>query len=91
MKTIIILAALLFASTLVHADEDATTTVVTTPPNGAAPGPDVTFGTLKIATTSRNGTGQIVWTCTYKLAASSKTVTFRNGCPDRLKFEMKHR
>jgi hypothetical protein len=85
----IIWLALLFIPTLAFAQENAASSVVTTPKTGAPA--DASFGVLVASRTSRNATGQIVWTCTYKVAATSKTITFRDGCPNKLKFEMTHR
>jgi hypothetical protein len=81
--------ALLFVPAAALADAEAPGTVVTTPTPGAAA--SAAFGVLIASSTSRNATGQIIWTCTYKVAAVNKTVTFRNGCPGKLKFEMTHR
>ena len=80
---------LLFAATVALAEGEAPSTVITTPNPGAPV--DAAFGVLIASSTSRNATGQIVWTCTYRVATANKTVTFRNGCPSKLKFEMTHR
>lgn len=84
----IILPALLLVATVATAEEDATSHVATTPTAAAA---NATHGILLSSSTARNATGQIVWSCTYKVAATSKTLTLRKGCPNKLKFELKHR
>lgn len=84
----IILLVLLLVATVAAAEDDATSNVATSPTAAAA---NAAHGILLSSSTARNATGQIVWSCTYKVAATSKTLTLRNGCPNKLKFELKHR
>ena len=81
--------AMLCVSMVAFAEEESAGAFVTAPKAGAPA--DASFGTLVASRTSRNANGHIVWTCTYKIAATRKTVLFRDGCPNKLKFEMTHR
>lgn len=92
MKIAMMLALTLASFSTFAQEESPSPANVDSKPGASRPGKtDVGYGTLKISTTHRNSTGQIIWNCTYKLANAEKTVSFRQGCPNRLKFELRHR